>query len=112
MKQVECNKCGKVFEIEGEWGYCPFCENDNVEVDSYKTLTDEYYKQDICVDCARCKFYHPLFTQGECEYYNQWCELQKVIKLLKDKNNYYEFVNEKTETIDVDKALKMAKELI
>lgn len=32
MKQVECNKCGKVFEVEGEWGYCPFCENDNVEV--------------------------------------------------------------------------------
>ena len=32
MKQVECNKCGKVFEVEGEWGYCPFYENDNVEV--------------------------------------------------------------------------------
>lgn len=32
MKQVECDKCGKVFEVEGEWGYCPFCENDNVEV--------------------------------------------------------------------------------
>lgn len=34
MKQVECNKCGKMFEVEdnAEWGYCPFCENDNVEV--------------------------------------------------------------------------------
>lgn len=32
MKQVECNKCGKVFEVEGEWGYCPLCKNDNVEV--------------------------------------------------------------------------------
>lgn len=32
MKQIECNKCGKHFEVEGEWGYCPFCENDNVEL--------------------------------------------------------------------------------
>ena len=32
MRLVECNKCGKVFEVEGEWVYCPFCENDNVEV--------------------------------------------------------------------------------
>ena len=34
MKQVECNKCGKYFEVEEheEWGYCPFCENDQVEV--------------------------------------------------------------------------------
>ena len=34
MKQIECNKCGKVFEVEdnAEWGHCPFCENDQVEV--------------------------------------------------------------------------------
>lgn len=34
MKQVECNKCGRYFDVEdnAEWGYCPFCENDNVEV--------------------------------------------------------------------------------
>lgn len=32
MRLVECNKCGKVFEVEGEWGYCPFCENGQVKV--------------------------------------------------------------------------------
>jgi hypothetical protein len=30
--KIQCNKCGKYFEVDGEWGYCPFCENDNVEV--------------------------------------------------------------------------------
>lgn len=40
MKQVECNKCGKMFEVEGEWGYCPFCENDNVEVKVGKSNGD------------------------------------------------------------------------
>ena len=30
--KIQCDKCGKYFEVEGEWGYCPFCENDQVEV--------------------------------------------------------------------------------
>lgn len=34
MIQVVCNKCGRIFEEEDgtEWGYCPFCENDQVEI--------------------------------------------------------------------------------
>ena len=33
-KIVKCDKCWREFEIEDneEWGYCPFCENDQVEV--------------------------------------------------------------------------------
>lgn len=32
-KVVKCDKCWREFEIEDneEWGYCPFCENDQVE---------------------------------------------------------------------------------
>ena len=32
-KIVKCDKCWREFEIEDneEWGYCPFCENDQVE---------------------------------------------------------------------------------
>lgn len=38
--------------------------------------------------------------------------LEKALELLKDKNNYYKFVNENTETIDVDLAISKAKEMI
>lgn len=33
-KIVKCNECWREFEIEDneEWGYCPFCENDQVEL--------------------------------------------------------------------------------
>lgn len=32
-KIVECNVCGYVFETEEqEFGYCPLCENDHVEI--------------------------------------------------------------------------------
>ena len=33
-KVVKCDKCWREFEIENneEWGYCPFCENDQVEI--------------------------------------------------------------------------------
>ena len=40
--KVQCDKCGRYFEVEGEWGYCPFCENDNVEVKkNLEDLIDE-----------------------------------------------------------------------
>ena len=45
-------------------------------------------------------------------YDNAVSELQlaeKALELLKDKNNYYKFVNENTETINVDLAIKEAK---
>lgn len=99
MKQVECNKCGKVFEVEGEWGYCPFCENDQVEVG---------YSNGDFVDLLHKELYDVVNDMFKIE--NK--RLRKTLELLKDKNNYYEFVNERTETIDVEKALKMAKELI
>lgn len=33
-KQVQCNRCGYIFDCESdqEFGYCPCCENDQVEV--------------------------------------------------------------------------------
>lgn len=34
---------------------------------------------------------------------------EKALELLKDTKNYYAFVNENTETIDIDKALKQAQ---
>lgn len=48
-------------------------------------LTDKYYRQDLCEDVGRCKLYHPLFEQGQCEYYNQWCELKQKNKQLREK---------------------------
>ena len=39
-------------------------------------------------------------------------ELDKALELLKDKNNYYKFVNENNETIDVDLAISKAKEML
>lgn len=47
-------------------------------------MTDEYYKEDLCKEDASCKLYNPLLTQGQCEYYNQWCELKKENKRLYD----------------------------
>lgn len=34
MRVINCNKCGYLFEVEdgAKWGYCPCCENDQVEV--------------------------------------------------------------------------------
>ena len=34
MKRVVCDKCGYHFEVEdgAEFGYCPCCENDQVEI--------------------------------------------------------------------------------
>lgn len=34
MRKVACCKCGALFKVEdnAEWGYCPICENDQVEV--------------------------------------------------------------------------------
>lgn len=34
MEKVICSECGSLVEIEDgeEWGYCPFCENDQVEL--------------------------------------------------------------------------------
>lgn len=34
MKKVVCDKCGYHFEVEdgAEFGYCPCCENDQVEI--------------------------------------------------------------------------------
>ena len=34
MEKAICNECGRLVEIEDgeEWGYCPFCENDQVEL--------------------------------------------------------------------------------
>jgi predicted RNase H-like nuclease (RuvC/YqgF family) len=44
MRLVECDKCGKYFDVEEheEWGYCPFCENDNVEVGKEEKLMQLY----------------------------------------------------------------------
>lgn len=102
----KCNVCGAVFDSPAEQkreveyiqrpfgngsepyggGYyecCPECGEEDFEEyeEDKEELTDKYYKQDICVDCGRCRFYHPLFTQGQCEYYNQWCELKKQLAL-------------------------------
>lgn len=32
--QVQCDKCGCYFDVPSneDWGYCPFCENDQVEI--------------------------------------------------------------------------------
>lgn len=70
MKQVECNKCGRCFEVEGEWGYCPFCENDNVEVK--KSLEEEiemlkehkFYADNIIQAYAdKCKNYEKQLAE-------------------------------------------------
>lgn len=37
---------------------------------------------------------------------------EKVLELLEDKNNYYKFVNENTETINIDLAKNEAKEIV
>ena len=44
-KIVKCNKCWREFEIEDneEWGYCPFCENDQVEISNCNL--DEYWEE-------------------------------------------------------------------
>ncbi len=48
-------------------------------------MTNKYYNKDLCVDAGRCKLYHPLFTQGECYYYNEWCELKDKVYDLEAK---------------------------
>ena len=37
---------------------------------------------------------------------------EKTLELLEDKNNYYKFVNENTETINIDLAKNEAKEIV
>lgn len=47
-------------------------------------MTNEYYKQDLCNSESSCKLYNPLVTQGQCEYYNQWCELKSELEVYKN----------------------------
>lgn len=42
MAKAICSECGSPVDImEGEeWGYCPFCENDQVGISNYKLEED------------------------------------------------------------------------
>lgn len=131
MKQVECNKCGKHFEVEGEWGYCPFCENDNVEVKkNLEDLIDEAY--DDIEQTAYKKESMALAYHGNCDHYFQYPEdyeqdLESEVERLqeelvkKDKEitqrlviqekDYYEELNEiKQQLALTEKSLELACE--
>lgn len=52
MREIECSECGRPFEYErGEgFGYCPFCEFDQVEVPDvkkFKITIEEMVIQDF-----------------------------------------------------------------
>ena len=46
-KQVQCNRCGYIFDSEEEgFGYCPCCENDQVEIeDNIITKPSDLFRQ-------------------------------------------------------------------
>ena len=46
-KVMKCNECWREFEIEDneDWGYCPFCENDQVEISNCNL--DEYWEEQL-----------------------------------------------------------------
>ena len=80
MKQVECNKCGKVFEVEGEWGYCTFCENDNVEVKKENDITEKAYYH-------LCSFVAELIYQKQAMPFA--IEIQKITEKVRCKDKSY-----------------------
>lgn len=93
---VNCASCGKELkfgdaytskEIHNKFGLgfavCEECYNKEwIRIREIK-MTNEYYKQDLCDSENGCKLYNPLATQGQCEYYNQWCELVKELEVYK-----------------------------
>ena len=48
-------------------------------------MSKEYYKQDLCNSDGNCKLYNPLQTNGQCVYYNEWCELKDKVADLEAK---------------------------
>ena len=71
--KIQCDKCGKYFEVDGEWGYCPFCENDQVEVKkNLEDLIDEAY--DDIDQKAEKKQSMALAYHGNSNHYFQYPE--------------------------------------
>ena len=89
---------------------CWYCNNELTNGDSPKHFG-------ICNKC-----YDKMFKSGDTiirSFTNKISDLQsqlaiteKALELLKYQPNYYMFVNENTETIDVDLAISKAKEMI
>lgn len=48
-------------------------------------MSKENYNRDLCDGDGRCKLYNPLQNQGQCEYYNEWCEQKQKIADLEAK---------------------------
>ena len=67
-KQVQCNRCGYIFDSEEEgFGYCPLCENDQVEIDTIENKPIEeqlaIYKKALELCCQR--------YNNDLEYYER-----------------------------------------
>lgn len=84
-----------------------------------KVLKNELLKRDkdFLVDyCLQKQYEYELefsFWKQQIEsLQDQLALTEKALELLKDKNNYYKFVNENTETIYVDLAISKAKEMM
>lgn len=117
MKQVECNKCGKVFEVEGEWGYCPFCENDQVEVKLPNDLikaTDYDKAKDRIIhefEYVNGKFIQHYALGGEHELTTQEIVdcLNALLTIDCDLRTAYAYIKGQNDEIKVlEKALELA----
>ena len=83
-KQVQCNRCGYIFDCEGdqEFGYCPLCENDQVEqyvsdaeIAEWRRLGGQF------VDNRR-KFHSPKFLKIlEDGYSTIYINLSDIVKI-------------------------------
>ena len=85
----------------------------------YKKLCSNYYsswEEGCCMES--CEFYNHdecpvVYVNGLISDLETKLEItEKALELLKYQPNYYRFVNENTETIDVDLAISKAKEMM
>ena len=67
-KKVQCDNCGYIFDCEDdqEFGYCPCCENDQVEVNPVEQLNTY---STIYITSASCIYYSReiLILYWHCE---------------------------------------------
>lgn len=95
-------------------------KKETVKVGKEINISNENYIAKFSLDngvADYCKLYEIGGDEaGQIKYFEDQSkkikQLEKALELLKDKNNYYKFVNENTETIDVDLAISKAKEMM
>ena len=106
MKNIKCNYCGRYFETEEkEFGYCPHCENDQVEIGLQRIeMRNRLLKQQEIIAKHIVTMYDGT-TPANCE------ELKKFAKYIisqYDLYDLYDVIRQECEELEEESELNIA----